>query len=183
MDRETPLRLALLSARHDQIVGLYLRNTSRSSLALIIVSMSIVVTGGVSIYPIAVFGNGGCTNGPGFTLAQSPTSVTVSRGSNASFFATLQSQCKFSGSGHYTRTLTPTVTNGPQLPPNSCYHGCNNFLLQGQAGINTVISTSSITPSGTYNFTLTVTVSGCGGGNGSTCLVVTHSVGSTLTVT
>lgn len=160
-----------------------MRKSICSLLALIIVSMSLAIAGDLSAYPVEVFASGGCTSGPGFTLAQSPTSAIVPRGSNASYFALIQSQCKFSGSGHYSRTLTPIVSNAPRLPPNSCYHGCNNFILQGQAGISTLISTSSSTPTGTYNFTLTVTVTGCGGGNGSTCMVITHSVSSTLTVT
>ena len=154
-----------------------------STLALIVVSTSLLVAGVLSAYPVEVFANAGCTDGPGFTMSQSPTGVAVPRGSNVSFLAILQSQCKFSGSGHYSRTLTPIVTNGPQLPPSSCYHGCNNFAFQGQAGVSTLITTSSSTTPGTYNFTLTVTVTGCGGGGGSICFSVTHSVSSTLTVT
>lgn len=148
---------------------------------IVILTITIWLSGGLSTYSVAVFGAPKCSSGPDFAVTIFATSGTVQKGSSASFPATVQSICDFGGNGHYSRSLTPTVTNGPQLPPPICYHShCNITALATTTIIGTTISTNSTTPTGSYTFTLTVTLSDC---QIIPCVTRTHSASATLTVT
>ena len=102
---------------------------------------------------------------PGFTLSQTPTSATISRGTNASFLATVEGICDMEGMEiQFTRQLSPVVTNGPSLfPPPVCYHGCNIVPLWEDTPflIKTTVITTANTPAGIYTFTLSVFPDSC----------------------
>lgn len=103
-------------------------------------------------------GSSKCT--PGYTLAMTPSSVSLNPGTNASFVATVQGICDMEGMQiQFTRQLTPAVTGGPTLFPGPvCYHGCNIVPLAEDTPfiIKTTAVTTTSTIAGTYTFTLSV---------------------------
>ena len=140
-----------------------------------------------SAVPLATFAVSGSATKcqPHFDVSLSPTSATVNAGSDASFVATVQSLCDLDGlTLQFVRTITPQVSNGPVLPPPSCYHGCNLVPLPEGAtiAISTPVTTSASTPTGTYTFSLNVHADTCPYSTGCSNLNLTRTVTATLTV-
>lgn len=158
-------------------------------LALLTVALASLALPLLSASPVIVAG-GSSKCLPGFTVSMSPTSATITPGTNATFVATVQGICDMEGMQiQFTRQLSPVVTNGPiLLPPPVCYHGCNIVPLAENTPfiITTTAVTTANTPAGTYTFTLSVFPDTCPvnfpPGTGCT-LNVPGPVSATITVT
>ena len=115
---------------------------------------------------------------PNFTLAASPSSATIQRGSSVVFSIAMTSVCGFSGTinvGVLAGGISPSGPNGPTLK----VRNYDNWLpANGKAGTIMTVSTSQSTMPATYTITLTGKdiTGGC-------CYGLTHTASVTLTVT
>lgn len=98
---------------------------------------------------------------PDFSIATTPTTQTVSQGSNATYTATLNASGGFTNAVSLTATGLPTGATASFSPSSVSGSGTSTLTL----------STASTTPTGTYTITIT-------GTSGS----LTHSVTTTLVV-
>ena len=115
---------------------------------------------------------------PDFTIAASPSSATVQRGSSVVFQIASTSVCGLHGTisvGVFAGGVSPSTASEPRL---SVRNYDNALPANGKAGTIMTVSTSQSTTPTTYTITLTGkdVTGGC-------CYGLTHTASVTLTVT
>ena len=84
---------------------------------------------------------------PDFTVAVSPTFVSVVQGSNASFTISMASNNQFSGNVSLTALLTPPG-------PSANFSSSTVFIAEGSSAISTLTIAAGSSPVGYYNVTI-----------------------------
>jgi hypothetical protein len=164
----TRIKMTLFAGKH----GLEGNLTRGLALVALLVAASAFVA-----LPARASSNTASQCQPDFTIAASPSSATVQRGSSVVFRIALTSVCGLSGSisvGVLAGGISPS---GPNVPRLSVRNYDNWLPTNGKAGtIMTVITSQSTTPT---TYTITLTGKDVSGG---CCYGLTHTASVTLTV-